>query len=71
MDRLTLTADREGERLDAFVARSVPGLTRSAVQRLLEAGAVTRDGVPGRKNDRTVPGQLWQVDLPDPEEAEA
>ena len=41
MDRLTLTADREGERLDAFLARTVPGLTRSAAQRLLEAGAVT------------------------------
>ena len=70
MTQVLLTADREGERLDAFVARSVPGLTRSAVQRLLEAGAVTRDGVPGRKNDRTVPGQLWQVDLPDPEPAD-
>ena len=29
---LDLTADREGERLDAFLARSVPDLTRSAAQ---------------------------------------
>ena len=33
---LDLTADREGERLDAFLARSVPDLTRSAAQKLLE-----------------------------------
>ena len=41
---LDLTADREGERLDAFLARSVPDLTRSAAQRLLERGAVTLRG---------------------------
>ena len=32
----TLTADRAGERADAFLARTVPDLTRSAAQRLLE-----------------------------------
>ena len=36
MTPLTLTADREGERLDAFLARSVPDLTRSAAQKLLD-----------------------------------
>ncbi len=67
MDRLTLTADREGERLDAFLARTVPGLTRSAAQRLLEAGAVTVNGAPGRKNDKTAPGDAVEAALPDPE----
>ena len=38
MTRLTLTADRAGERADAFLARLVPGLTRSAAQKLLERG---------------------------------
>ena len=50
---LDLTADREGERLDAFLARSVPDLTRSAAQRLLEQGAVTLRDRPAKKNDRT------------------
>ena len=49
----TLTADRAGERADAFLARSVPDLTRSAAQRLLEEGAVTRSGRPARKNAST------------------
>ena len=67
MSPLTLTADREGERLDAFLARSVPGLTRSAAQKLLEDGAVTLSGRPGKKNDRTVVGIEISVTLPDPE----
>ena len=67
MTALTLTADREGERADALVARLVPGLTRSAAQRLLERGAVTRNGEPVRKNDKPAPGQTLEVVLPDPE----
>ncbi len=67
MSPLTLTADREGERLDAFLARSVPGLTRSAAQKLLEDGAVTLSGRPGKKNDRTVVGIEVSLTLPDPE----
>ena len=67
MTRLTLTADRAGERLDAFLARVVPDLTRSAAQRLLEEGNVTLSGRPGKKNDRTAPGDSLEVVLPDPE----
>ena len=40
MTPLILTPEAGGERLDAFLARSVEGLTRSAAQRLLEEGAV-------------------------------
>ncbi len=67
MTTLALTADREGERADAFLARSVPDLTRSAAQRLLERGSVTRNGRPARKNDRLSPGDALEVLLPDPE----
>ena len=38
MTPLELIADREGERVDQFLARSLPELTRSAAQRLLEEG---------------------------------
>ncbi len=41
---MTLFADIAGERLDAFLARSVEGLTRSSAQRLLEEGYVLRCG---------------------------
>ena len=70
MTTLRQTADREGERADAFLARAVPDLTRSAAQRLLEEGRVTREGRPVRKNDRLAPGQELEVQLPDPEPVE-
>lgn len=66
MTTLRQTADREGERADAFLARAVPDLTRSAAQRLLEEGAVTRGGGRVKKNDKTAPGDVFTVVLPDP-----
>ena len=70
MERRTLTADRDGERMDAFLARSLPDLTRSAAQRLLERGEVTWNGKAVRKNDRTCVGQELEVALPEPEPVE-
>ena len=70
MTTLRRTADRDGERADAFLARTVPDLTRSAAQRLLEEGRVTRAGRPVRKNDRLAPGQELELTLPDPEPVE-
>jgi 23S rRNA pseudouridine1911/1915/1917 synthase len=67
MTRLTRTADRAGERADAFLARTVDDLTRSAAQRLLEEGAVTLGGKPVKKNYKTAPGDVLEVVLPDPE----
>ena len=67
MTTITLTADREGERSDAFLARSLPDLTRSAAQKLMEQGMVTLRGEALRKNDRLRPGEELEVTLPDPE----
>ena len=66
MAPLHLTADRAGERVDQFLARTLPELTRSAAQRLLEEGAVTRGGGRVKKNDKTAPGDVFTVVLPDP-----
>ena len=60
----TLTADRDGERLDAFLARC-GGLTRSAAQKLLEEGRVTCAGKPLKKNDKTAVGQEVCMDVPE------
>lgn len=70
METKTLTADQAGERLDAFLARSLPNLTRSAAQRLLEEGAVTLGGKPAKKNTKTAPGDVVEVTLPDPQPVE-
>ena len=67
MTKLTLIADTAGERLDAFLARSVEDLSRSAAQKLLEKGAVTVAGRPAKKNEKTAEGMTVEVELPDPE----
>ena len=68
---LLLRADRAGERADQLIARLAPGLARSAAQRLLEEGAVTRNGQPVKKNYKAAEGDVLAVALPDPEPAEA
>ena len=66
MTPLHLTADRAGERADQFLARMLPELTRSAAQKLLEEGAVTKDGLPVKKNYKTAPGDQLVLAHPDP-----
>ena len=67
---MILFADLPGERLDAFLARSVPDLTRSAAQKLLEEGCVKRNGKPGKKNDKLNMGDEIRVAIPEPKEVE-
>ena len=67
---MILMADIPGERLDAFLARSVENLTRSAAQRLIEEGAVTRNGKPGKKNDKLNMGDSVCVTVPEPKEVD-
>ena len=64
---VTLTVEQSGLRADQYLAGVLDGLTRSAAQKLLEDGGVTLSGRPGKKNDRTAPGQPVTVSLPDPE----
>jgi len=63
---MILYADTAGERLDAFLARTAEGLTRSAAQKLLEEGCVLRNGKPGKKNDKLNPGDEIRVSIPEP-----
>ena len=63
---MILIADTAGERLDAFLARSVEGLTRSSAQKLLEEGCVKRNGKPGKKNDKLNPGDEISLTIPEP-----
>ena len=66
MTPLDLTADREGERVDQFLTRSLPQLTRSAAQRLLEEGSVICAGQAVKKNRKPVPGEIYTICIPDP-----
>ena len=67
---MILYADMSGERLDAFLARAVPELTRSAAQRLIEEGQVRRNGRPGKKNDKLSVGDAVEYTIPEPKETD-
>ena len=68
---LTAAGEDAGARLDAFLARSLPALTRSAAVRLIEAGAVLVDGRTAAKSCRLAGGEAVSVALPDPEPTQA
>ena len=63
-------ADIQGERLDAFLARCAEGLSRSAVQKLIEDGRVSRNGGPCKKNDKLNIGDEISVTVPEPKEVD-
>ncbi len=67
---MTLIADTAGERLDAFVARSVEGMSRSGAQKLLEEGCVLLNGKPGKKNAKLSEGNRVEVTLPEPKKVD-
>ncbi len=67
---MILYADLPGERLDAFLARSVPDLTRSAAQRLIEEGCVRKNGRPGKKNDKLNMGDEVSFIVPEPKDVD-
>ena len=61
---LQITAEESGERIDALLARILPELSRSAVQRLLEEGRVSLSGKPVKKNYRAAAGEQFLLELP-------
>ena len=63
---MILHADIPGERLDAFLARSLPDISRSAAQKLIEEGHVLRNGKTPKKNDKLNPGDEISVTIPEP-----
>ncbi|HVP59201.1 MAG TPA: RluA family pseudouridine synthase [Myxococcaceae bacterium] len=67
--RFTAGPALRGERLDRAVASSLPELSRSRVQSLLEAGRVRVDGRPGRAALRLKGGESLEVSVPTPEPA--
>ena len=63
--------DCSGLRLDSFLGRELPELTRSAAQRLIEDGRVTVDGKTVSKSAKLSGGETVAVELPEPETANA
>ena len=67
---MRLTADQNGERLDAFLSRRGDNLSRSAAQKLIEAGAVRLNGKVPKKNDRLNLGDTVEYTIPEPKEVD-
>ena len=63
----TLTVTESG-RADAVIARAMPELSRSFVQKLLEEGRVTCRGKPVKKSLRLAAGDELTLLIPEPEE---
>lgn len=68
--RTELRADRGEERLDRFVARRLPALSRARVQRLIEQGLITVEGRAVRPSRRLAAGERVEVVVPPPEPVE-
>ena len=68
---MKLTIETENLRLDAALAAAVEGLSRSAAQKLCEAGLVTWQGKALTKKDKLPAGTEIDIDLPEPEPLEA
>ena len=67
---MTLRPDIPGERLDAFLARTVEELTRSSAQKLIEEGCVQRNGKPAKKNDKLNMDDEITLTIPEPKEVD-
>ena len=65
---ICITAEESGERIDALLARTLPSLSRSQVQKLLEQGKVTMNGRALKKNFRCSAGECYELLLPEPDE---
>lgn len=62
---IEIQEEESGERIDALLSRY--GLTRSAAQRLLEAGGVLLGEMPVKKNKRVQTGEVYSFEEPEPE----
>ena len=66
----TVDAENVGCRLDRFVANTGV-LTRSAVEKMIESGALTVNGLATTKNYRLRIGDVVELQMPEPEPCEA
>ena len=60
-----IKAEESGERIDALLAHTVPGLSRSAAQRLLEDGLVLMGGQAVKKNYKCRAEDQFEILLPE------
>ncbi len=65
-EALVVPDDAAGQRLDAWLARALPDLSRSRLQALIADGAVHVDGAVPKSSERVRAGQRVVVTIPEP-----
>jgi 23S rRNA pseudouridine1911/1915/1917 synthase len=63
MDEFSVPIESEGLRLDIFLSRTVPGISRSQIQKLIAAGSVSVNGKVVRKKHEVSAGDALRLDL--------
>ena len=62
---INVICEKSGERIDALLAQSELGLSRSAASRLLEEGRVTLNGKVLKKSYICSDGEIYSADIPE------
>lgn len=68
--RIKLTIDKRGERLDSALVQALPNLSRTYCQRLIKSGLVTVDGLSVRPSHRLSGTEVIWVIIPESEDSE-
>ena len=66
-ERLSVSADRSGIRLDLFICQSCEGLSRSFVQKLIDDGHVLINGESGKPSRKVKVDDVILIHVPPPE----
>jgi len=67
---MTISVQKAGDRLDAFLAAEIAELTRSRIQKLIGDGEITVNGLPVRSNYKLRLGDSVEVNIPEAKEVE-
>ncbi len=69
--QLFFAEDNPGERLDSFIAASLPDISRSQIKKLIDSQAITIAGAAVKASHKLRGGETICIELPDPEPTEA
>lgn len=70
LQRLTVSPEEAGVRIDKYLAEQLPDITRSYLQKLLKDGSVQMNGKPVKTSTKTAAGAIIELTIPEPEEPE-
>lgn len=70
LQRLTVSPEEAGVRIDKYLTEQLPDITRSYLQKLLKNGSVQMNGKSVKVSTKTAAGAVIELTIPEPEEPE-